>query len=229
MQETQRRDFLKTTAATIGVVGAATLGASAASAQESKSEKRRIVAINTSHRAGKTCAESIQVTFDAIRELDPDLELEMLELAPMNIGFQLVGEDQPADDLDEVLAKIIDPACVGVLIASPVYNGFPSARCAAMISRFSKIRAGWLVKNKILGLIAVAAGRNGGQETVLHQLSDALLAQQFILAVDAPPTSHWGGTLWNQDNTIAKDEYGIKTAQNVGKRMVELINLVYRR
>ena len=226
MSETKRRDFLKHSALTLsGVLGAGAL-AQNAMAQTAATQKRKIIGINTSHRAGKTCAQSLQIVFDAINAADASLETELLELATMNFGLPVVGGEQPADDLDEVLAKITAPDCAGIVIASPVYFGLPSARCVAMIDRLSPIRAAWGLKNKILGLVAVASGRNGGQETVIHALANSLVAQQMILAVDGPPTSHWGGTLWNQKDSVANDEFGAATARNLGTRIVELAKMV---
>ena len=230
MSETQRRDFLRQSALTIsGVLGAGVAAStltSSATAQDAAVQKRKIIGINTSHRAGKTCAESIQIVFDAIQAADASLETEFLELATMNFGFPVVGGEQPVDDLDEVLAKITADDCVGLVVASPVYFGLPSARCVALIDRLSPIRRVWGLRNKILGLVAVASGRNGGQETVLHAMANSLVAQQMILAVDGPPTSHWGGTLWNQGDTVAADEYGSSTARNLGTRIAELAKLV---
>ncbi len=229
MSETQRRDFFKQSAITISsVLGAGALALSMTSsvmAQNTATPKRKIIGINTSHRAGKTCAESLQIVFDAIKSADVSLETELLELATMNFGIPVLGE-QPVDDLDGVLAKITAADCIGVVVASPVYFGLPSARCVALIDRLSPVRGAWGLKNKILGLVAVAAGRNGGQETVLHAMANALVAQQMILAVDAPPTSHWGGTLWNQKDTVANDEPGTATARNLGVRIAELTKLI---
>ena len=230
MSETQRRDFLKQSALTIsGVLGAGAAASaltSNAMAQDASAQKRKIIGINTSHRAGKTCAESLKIVLDAAKAADASLETELLELASMNFGFPVVGGDQPVDDLDDVLAKITATDCVGIVLASPVYFGLPSARCVALIDRLQPIRRVWGLKNKILGLVAVASGRNGGQETVLHAMSNSLVAQQMILAVDGPPTSHWGGTLWNQGDTVAADEPGSATARNLGTRIAELAKMV---
>ena len=230
MSETQRRDFLKQSALTIsGVLSTGAVAAtmtSTVAAQTTAGQKRKIIGINTSHRAGKTCAESLQIVFDAIHAADASLETELLELATMNFGFPVVGGDQPVDDLDGVLTKITAAECVGIVVASPIYFGLPSARCVALIDRLSPIRRVWGLKNKILGLVAVAAGRNGGQETVLHAMANSLVAQQMILAVDGPPTSHWGGTLWNQGDTVAADEQGTATAKNLGTRIAELAKMV---
>jgi len=232
----QRRDFIKQSALTIsGVlsagVAAATVTSTAAAqtspaAQTAAASSRKIIGINTSHRAGKTCAESLQIVLDAVRAADASLETELLELATMQFGFPVAVGDQPVDDLDAVLATITAADCVGIVVASPVYFGLPSARCVALIDRLSPIRRVWGLRNKILGLVAVAGGRNGGQETVLHAMSNSLVAQQMIFAVDGPPTSHWGGTLWNQGDTVAADEPGTATAKNLGTRIAELAKMV---
>jgi len=229
MPEQQRRDFFKQSALTIsGVLSTGVVAATMTStaAAQTVAQKRKIIGINTSHRAGKTCAESLQIVFDAVHAADASLETELLELATMNFGFPVVGGEQPVDDLDDVLAKMTADDCVGIVVASPVYFGLPSARCVALIDRLSPIRRVWGLRNKILGLVAVAGGRNGGQETVLHALTHALVAQQMILAVDGPPTSHWGGTLWNQNDTVSADEPGAATAKNLGTRIAELANML---
>ncbi len=216
MSDTVRRDFLKTAAVALGV------GALAQTAvAEDVAKKRKVVAINGSHRAGKTCAQALAFVIDAMKTADPTLDAELIELASLKFGIPVLGAQEP-DDLDGVLAKISAPDCVGVVIASPVYFGLPSARLVALIDRLSPLRKSWALKNKILGLVAVASGRNGGQEIVLQGMTGALVAQQMILAVDGPPTSHWGATLWNQKDTILEDEFGINTAKNLGTRVAEL-------
>lgn len=226
MSESQRRDFLKTAGAALtGVAALGTLSMSSA-AQTDAPKKRKIIGINGSHRAGKTCAQAIDIVFEAIRTADPTLETELVELASLNIGMPVVGGTQEPDDIDPLFEKIVAPSCVGLVVASPIYFGLPSARLVAMIDRMSGLRKDWLLKNKIIGLVAVAAGRNGGQETILHCMSHTFTAQQMILAVDGVPSSHWGATLWNQKDSIAEDEYGIGTAKNLGARIAELAKLM---
>ena len=227
MAEQQRREFLKTAGATLG--GAAGIGTftwSSALAQDSTANKRKIIGINGSHRAGKTCAQALNIVLEAIKSADPALETELVELASLKIGMPVVGGTQEPDDIDPLFAKILNPGCVGLVIASPVYFGLPSARLVAMIDRMSPLRSAWALKNKIVGLVAVAGARNGGQETVIQGMMKALVAQQMILAVDGAPSSHWGATLWNQKDSIMEDEYGIGTAKNLGTRVAELAKLV---
>ena len=227
MAEQQRREFLRTTGAALGgAAGIGTLAWSSAIAQDGAAKKRKIIGINGSHRAGKTCAQALGVVFEAIKGADPTFETELVELATLNIGMLVVGGTQEPDDIDQLFAKITDPSCAGLVIASPVYNGLPSARVVAMVSRLSPLRRAWALKNKIIGLVAVAGARNGGQETILQGMMKAFVAQQMILAVDGVPSSHWGATLWNQNDSIAADEYGIGTAKNLGARVAELAKLV---
>ena len=218
----QRRDFLKTA----GAAAIGTLAWSSTMAQDGTAKKRKIIAVNGSHRAGKTCAQALGIILEAAQGTDPSLETELIELASLNIGMPVVGSTQEHDDIDSLFAQFVDPSCVGLVIASPVYFGLPSARLVAMIDRMSPLRKDWALKNKIIGLAAIASGRNGGQETVLHGMMKAFIAQQMILAVDGVPSSHWGATLWNQQDSIKGDEYGIGTAKNLGARVAELAKLV---
>jgi len=226
MTEQPRREFLKTASAAIGAAGVGTLAWSSAFAQDDAGKKRKIIAINGSHRAGKTCAQALGVVLESIKGADPTLETELIELAPLNFGMLVVGGTQEPDDLDPVIAKIADPNCVGLVVASPAYLGLPAARLVSMIVRTQPLRRNWQLKNKIIGLVAVAGSRNGGQETVLQTLMKSFVAQQMILAVDGVPSSHWGATLWNRNDSIMEDEYGIGTAKNLGIRVAELTKLV---
>jgi len=222
----QRREFFRTAGAALGAAGMGALAWSSAQAQAGAASPRKIIGINGSHRAGKTCAQALGVVAEAIKGADPTLEMEVIELAPVDFGMLVVGGTQEPDDLDPIIAKIADPNCVGLVVASPVYLGLPSARIVSMMVRMQPLRRAWALKNKIIGLVAVAGSRNGGQETVLQGLMKAFVAQQMILAVDGVPSSHWGATLWNQNDSIMADEYGINTAKNLGARVAELAKLV---
>lgn len=252
----ERRDFLKhSVLGGAALVGAAQWASTAQAGLEPNLEnpaKRRIIAINSSHRAGMTCAAALKIVLDSIQdhhtqqkknfledrrkrliarypiEIDSfEFETELIELAELDFNQAVVGADQPKDDLDDVLNKIASPECVGVILASPVYFGLPSGRCVSLISRLMPVKKAGGLADKIFGAVAIGAGRNGGQETVLHALAQSMLTMQMILAVDAMPTSHWGATLWNQDQSIEKDEFGQATARNLGKRIAELAWKLY--
>ena len=50
--------------------------------------------------------------------------------------------------------------------------------------------------DKVAGVLAVGGGRNTGVELTLRSVQVALMSQQMIVVGDAPPTGHWGGTVW---------------------------------
>ena len=228
MSETKRREFLKNTAFTMTGAGIWATTASNAFAQVEKPKVRRIIAVNGSHRAGMTCAAGLKLVLGAAREADPSLETELFELAGIDFNQAVVGTDQPDDALTPILDKIASPEYVGLVIASPVYFGLPSGRCVSFFSRLMPLKRAGVFKNKIFGAVAAGAARNGGQETVLHALVNSAFTLQVIVAVDAVPTSHWGATLWNQDNSIEQDEFGKNTARNLGIRMAELTAMVWK-
>ena len=221
MTETKRRDFLRNTA--LAMTGAGILASAASvSAQGEPPKVRRIIAVNGSHRAGMTCAAGLKLALESAKEADPSLETELFELANIDFKQAVVGADQPDDALTPVLNKIASPECVGLIVASPVYFGLPSGRCVSFFSRFMPLKRAGQFTNKIFGAVAAGGGRNGGQETVLHALINSALTLQVIIAVDGVPTSHWGATLWNQNNSIEQDEFGKNTAKNLGTRVAEL-------
>ena len=216
---------MKNAAIAMGAVAGTSVLTSDVQAQTT-SGKRRVIGINTSHRSGMTCAAGLKIVLDAAQEADANLMTELIELADIEFAQAVVGIDQPKDALDVVLEKIASPECVAIVIASPVYFGLPSGRCVSLISRLMPIKRAWGLKNKVFGAVAIGGGRNGGQETILHTLANSMLTQQMILAVDAAPTSHWGATLWSQNNSIDQDEFGKSTAANLGKRIAELAGFV---
>lgn len=221
MTQTERRDFLRNTALTMTGAGIWAV-ASSASAQAEPPKVRRIIAVNGSHRAGMTCAAGLKLVLEAAKEADPSLETELFELADIDFKQAVVGADQPDDALTPVLNKIASSECVGLIVASPVYFGLPSGRCVSFFSRFMPLKRAGQFTNKIFGAVVSGGARNGGQETVLHALINSALTLQVIVAVDSVPTSHWGATLWNQNNSIEQDEFGKSTAKNLGIRVAEL-------
>ena len=219
---------MKNTALAVAGAGLLTTAASNVYAQGASTGVRRIIAINGSHRAGMTCAAGLKLVLEAAKEAEPSLEAELIELAGIDFNQAVVGAEQPDDALTPVLNKIASPECVAWVVASPVYFGLPSGRCVSFFSRLMPLKRAGVFKNKIFGALAAGGARNGGQETVLQALVKSALTLQVILAVDGVPTSHWGGTLWNQNNSIEQDEFGKNTAANLGTRIAELIAMAWK-
>lgn len=223
-----RRTFLKTAAGTS--LGAGLFMANNARAAETQAELQtkslKILALNTSHRAGGTTAAALKIAIEAIEKADKNISCELLELANLKLNFISVGGDTPADDFGKIADIVKLPEFAGFIIGSPVYFGAMSGMCKTMIDRFMEFKKTLLLRNKVFGAIAVGGNRNGGQEFTINGIRNCLSSQQVVLAQDAPPTSHWGATLWSQDGSIEKDEFGTATARNLGMRIAELARMV---
>jgi len=80
--------------------------------------------------------------------------------------------------------------------------------------------------------LAVGGGRNCGLELTIHSVQVVLMAQQMIVVGDAPPTGHWGGTVWGGNPAvgsgpapdITRDTEGIATVKNLGRRVAEIVS-----
>ena len=46
--------------------------------------------------------------------------------------------------------------------------------------------------------------------------------QEMIVVGDGKPTAHTGATLVNTGDSISGDEFGLSTAQNLGRRVAEV-------
>jgi multimeric flavodoxin WrbA len=218
-QDLNRRLFLGTAAAAAAV--ATTLNAAAADAPTVK-----IIGVSGSMRKGKTTAQAVQIALDAAKAVNPAIETELIELSGLNLdSYIAVGaksNDRP-DDFPAVKAKLIDPSVQGVIFGSPVYMGIISSPLKQLFERMLDFRqGGFPLQGKVGGAVASGAGRNTGVEMILQQLIMFMLSQGMCVVGDGKPTSHWGGTLWNNaGDDISKDTVGLPTVKGVGKRVAE--------
>ena len=125
----------------------------------------------------------------------------------------------------EILPILKDPDLKGIIIATPVYFGSMSSQCKAFLDRTLPLRRnGFLLKNKVAGVIAVGGSRNGGQELTIQAVHSALLIHDCIIVSDGANTAHFGGAAWERHpGGIEQDETGILTIQNLGKRIAETL------
>jgi len=212
-----RRKFI---ASSIATGAAATVASSAVSASDKKSVK--IVGVSCSPRKGKTTATSVKAALDAAKEVDPRIEVELIDLGGMQIAGSSGTSSQPADDFDKILSKFKDPLPDGLIIGSPSYFRTMSALCKAFLERLSVLRSPkLLLADTPVGVLAVGAYRNGGQELVIEQIQAAMLCHEAVI-VGGKPGAHQGATLWNVYNDdITKDEFGMATARQLGIRVAE--------
>ena len=219
----------------IGAAGAAAVvGAMGSSAfAQGEAARRTIIGISCSPRKGKTTAAALDVCLQAAQNASPDIETELIELAGLSIPAQLVAgqplRDGEVDDFPQIMAKVGAPKVCGIIVGSPVYFGNMTALCKAFLDRCGAFRSdGFKLRNKVAGALAVGGARNGGQELTIRSIQTALMCQDMAIVGDGQPSARIGATLWNQNDSIAGDDFGIQTAENLGRRVAELAGLLGR-
>lgn len=221
----QKMDRRKLIGAAGAAVALAAMGSSA-SAQE-VAAKRKIVGISCSPRKGRTTTAAVQLCLDAAKEQDSSLQVEVIDLADLSIpGYLAAGvplKPGDKDDFPTLAEKLGGPAVVGIIVGSPVYFANMSALCKAFLDRCIAFRkAGFTLSNKVAGALAVGGARNGGQELTVRSIQAALMCQDMIVVGDGQPSARIGATLWNRNDSIAEDEFGVSTAENLGRRVAQV-------
>lgn len=206
----------------LGGLGAAaavqTANAASATSAET-SEKVLIVGVSCSPRKGKTTSTAVQEALKAAKEVDGRIETELLDLGGMEISG---WGAEVNDDFDKILPVLKDKRLGGLIIGSPSYFRTMSALCKAFLERCVVLRKPkLLLADKPVGVVAVGAYRNGGQELVIEQIQTAMLCHE-VMCVGGKPRAHQGATLWNAyEDDITKDEFGMDSARKVGVRVAE--------
>lgn len=159
---------------------------------------------------------------------DTGADIELINLATANIEpciacdiCKATGECAIYDDVGDILDKLVDAH--GMIIGSPVYFGNVSSQLKMLMDRSRPLRTDFKLKNKIGGAISVGGSRNGGQETTISAIHDFLLIHDVILVGDGAPLAHYGGTgVGGAKEDTARDDVGLQTSRNLGKRVAEL-------
>jgi multimeric flavodoxin WrbA len=173
----------------------------------------------------------MKVCLAAARDVDDMIDTELIELADKKIGPCIAcdicrqglvcGID---DDFAELISAIADRDLAGIIIGTPVYFGSMTAQCKAFLDRCVVFRRnGWLLRDKIGGVLAVGGVRHGGQELTLQTLRAAMLCHDMICVGDGQPSGHFGAALYSGgENGIEDDETGLETTRNLGRRVAAL-------
>jgi len=219
-----RRNFL-----TAGIAATTVLASTGQTPAKAANDRDvRIVGVSCSPRKGKTTATSVNVALEAAKAVDPRIKIQLLDLGGMDISGWAGGAKQTdaalsKDDFDlMVLPMLRDPVPDGLIIGSPSYFRSMSALCKAFMERLAVLRSPeLLLADKPVGVLSVGAYRNGGQELVIEQIQTTMLCHE-VMIVGGKPKAHQGATLWNAyKDDIAKDEFGIETAKQLGIRVAE--------
>ena len=221
-----RRRFLGTVGMSAASVGALS-GLAAEGAESDASVK--IVAVACSARKGKTTAQALGICLEAAKAVAPErIETELIELAGLKIPAELAAgiplEPGQVDDFPEVAAKLSDPRVGAIIVGTPVYFANMTALCKAFLDRCGMFRKqNFALSGKIASVLAVGGVRNGGQELAIQSVQAALFCHEMLVVGDGRPTGHFGARLWNDgDDDISDDEFGVKTAKNLGRHVAEV-------
>lgn len=233
--DVSRRDFLSKAAPIAAAAAAAGTALSARAADEPAATKPlKILGVSCSPRKGHNTATVVQIALEAARAAAPAREIEFIDLGGMKIdccvaaGVDLAPGER--DDFPPLVPKLTDPSVAGIILGTPVYFGNMSGLCKSFIDRWHVFFKEKKLTNKVGGVVATGGGRNGGMELTIRSVQAAMTSHQMIVIGDAPPTSHWGGTVWaGAGPTITADEFGISTAKNLGRRVAEVALLLARR
>lgn len=124
------------------------------------------------------------------------------------------------DDFKPIFKKMVQAD--GIILGSPVYFGSASPQIKALIDRagYMSIAKGRVFENKVGGPIVVA--RRAGQDFTLAQLNFFFLHQGMIV----PGSTYWNVAFGRTKGEVLKDEEGLQTARNFGKKMVWLIKKI---
>lgn len=151
-------------------------------------------------------------------------ETELLRLADSEVkpcdaclSCRKTGECRIEDDFKSIFDKMVEAD--SIILGSPVYFGSATPQAKALIDRagYLSIAKGRVFENKVGGPMVVA--RRAGQNFTLAQLLFFFLHQGMIV----PGSTYWNVAFGREKGDVVKDEEGIQTARNFGKRIVWLI------
>ncbi|MCF8034568.1 MAG: flavodoxin family protein [Desulfarculaceae bacterium] len=191
----------------------------------------KIIGVAASPRPGQSSFFLLTEALRAAAGVNESITTELIELAGRQINGCLAcgacakklacSQDDGFPELIDILAA---PDVGGLIMATPVYMGGPTAQAKAFLDRMVMFRRnGWMMRNKVGGVIAVGGFRNGGQETAIQSIQAAMLVQDMVVVGDGMPTAHLGGTgCSGMEGGIEADDAGKTTAQGVGKRVAEV-------
>ena len=154
-------------------------------------------------------------------------ETELLTLAGKEIkpcdaclSCKKTGECHVKDDFNSIFDKMV--AADGIILASPVYFGSATPQIKALIDRagYLSMAKGRVFENKVGGAMAVA--RRAGHNFTFAQLLFFFLHQGMIV----PGSTYWNISFGLKKDEVDKDEEGLQTAINFGKKMVWLIKKI---
>jgi len=130
------------------------------------------------------------------------------------------GQCHKKDDFKAIYKKMVKAD--GIILSSPVYFGSATPQIKALIDRagYFSNQTGRAFENKVGGALVVA--RRAGHTFTFAQLLFFFLHQGMIV----PGSTYWNIAFGKEKDDVTKDEEGLRTARNFGKKMVWLIKKI---
>jgi multimeric flavodoxin WrbA len=191
----------------------------------------KVLAINGSARKGGNTQLMIEETAEPLKSAGMKVESVYVtdyDVEPCNaceVCYTKHWHCPIKDDAVKLFRKMVDAD--GLIIASPVYCTDVTAQLRALIDRSVIPYMEQDFKDKVGGAITVGGGSHGGQELALTQIMEFFHYQGMIVA---SPRFGLGGAMGTADKRgdIKKDKEGLKSARELGIRMVELLSMLDR-
>ena len=185
----------------------------------------KILGIVGSPRIGGNTELFVAEALKAAKEDGAETELLRLadrEIKPCDacLSCRKTGECKINYDFKPVFEKMIEAD--GIILGSPVYFSSATPQIKALIDRsgYMSIAKGRVFENKVGGPMVVA--RRAGQNFTLAEMMFFFLHQGMIV----PGSTYWNVAVGREKGEVVKDEEGMGTARNFGKKMVWLIKRI---
>jgi multimeric flavodoxin WrbA len=185
----------------------------------------RIVGIVGSPRVGGNTERLVAEALKATEEDGAETELLRLankEIKPCDacLSCKQTGECRIKDDFKPIFDKMV--AADGIILSSPVYFGSATPQIKSLIDRagYLSVARKRVFENKVGGPMVVA--RRAGHNFTLAQLLFFFLHQGMIV----PGSTYWNIAFGWEKDEVTKDEEGLLTAKNFGRKMVWLIKKI---
>ncbi len=195
----------------------------------------KIIGINCSPRKNHTTQKALEVALAAASSETGCVETQVIQLAEHEVRPCLACghcKTKPGciqdDGFNDLIPMLSDKSVAGIIIGTPVYLGTMTAQCKAFLDRSVTLRRnGFTFRNVVGGVLAVGGVRNGGQELTIQGVQAAMLCHDMICVSDGNNTSHFGATLFSGSGTVDDDEFGLLTAENLGRRVAQVALMVH--
>jgi len=182
----------------------------------------KIIGIVGSPRHGGNTEDLTRIALEEVQK--EGIQTELIRLAEKKIepcdGCRScieTGECHFKDDFESIFTKMKEAH--GIILATPVYYGAATPQITSFISRFYG-RQGKPLKDKAGGPIVVA--RRAGHNFTLAQLMFFFMISEMIV----PGSSYWNVAFGRSKGEALKDEEGVRTIQNFGRKLAWLVKKI---